>query len=714
MLKLKNVCKFYKIGKEKKVILDNITLDFNEKGLVFILGASGSGKSTLLNIISGNLACDSGEVWFGNVCITSLDDKKLDSYRYNIVGNIFQDYNLIDYMDVWDNVMLGYNGNLSKVEIINILKKLDIYNKRYMRVSMLSGGERQRVAIARALVNNPRIILADEPTGALDSKNGLLVMDILKKISMDRLVIVVSHDNYLASKYASKIINLKDGKCEYQALTFEKKDEIILKKNKIGYHKILNLAFKNLWLKKIRTIMTAIAIALGIVGMFTVINLYNNFNKEITDLEKRVVSFFPIVVKNGDFEITDYEENRNENKIIIKNKEEYIHTNKINLKYLNYIKDIDEIAYLTFNYDISMPIISDSYNLVDNKYFEPVPSNKYIVNNLDILYGNNITNRFDVILKVDSNNNVNSEILNYFGINNDINYEDIVGRKIKIIINNDYYIENNDYYVPNTNYEYLYNKSDILLTIVGIVREKEVTNDNTFFYYDDSLISLLVDVNSKSDIVLKQIENDYNVLGQNIGKNDMLSFLGYNTIPVGVNIYVDSMKNKDTVIKLLDNYNDNNKQKLLYVDTMSDAINILRQFTIIIGVVLIAFSIIAVIIALLLVGILTNVRVLERKKEIGVLRSLGFGKRDISKLFNTENVILGLLAVMVSIILINIMSKPLNVLINRFIDNANVFNINYFLFAIVSVFNIIIIRESGIIPAKRAGKMNIISCIYNR
>jgi len=116
MLKLKNVCKFYKIGKEKKVILDNITLDFNEKGLVFILGASGSGKSTLLNIISGNLACDSGEVWFGNVCITSLDDKKLDSYRYNIVGNIFQDYNLIDYMDVWDNVMLGYNGNLSKVE----------------------------------------------------------------------------------------------------------------------------------------------------------------------------------------------------------------------------------------------------------------------------------------------------------------------------------------------------------------------------------------------------------------------------------------------------------------------------------------------------------------------------------------------------------------------------------------------------------------------
>jgi len=714
MLKLKNVCKYYKVGKEKKIILDNITLDFDEKGLVFILGASGSGKSTLLNIIGGNLVCDSGEIWLDNLCINKLDDKKLDSYRYHIIGNIFQDYNLIDYMDVWDNVILGCNDKVKKIDIIKILKKLDIYNKRFMNVNKLSGGEKQRVAIARALVNNSKIILADEPTGALDSQNGISVMEILKTVAKERLVIVVSHNNYLANKYASRIINLKDGKCEYQPVTYENNGEIILKKKKISFHKIINLALRNLWLKKVRTLMTSIAISLGIVGMFTVINLYNNFNNEITDLETKVVSFFPIVVNNGDFEINEYEEDRNENKIIIKNREEYIHTNKINLKYLNYIKDIDEIAYLTFNYDISMPIISDSYNLIDNKFFLPVPSNKYIVNNFDILYGSNISNRFDILLKVDSNNNVSSELLNYFGIDDDINYEDIVGRKIKIIVNNDYYVENNDYYVPNTNYEYLYNKSNILLTIVGIVKEKEVTDNNTFFYYDDSLINLIIDINSKSDIVFRQIENDYNVLGFNVGKNDMLSFLGYNTIPVGINIYVDNIKNKDAVIKYLDYYNDNNEQKFFYVDTMSNAIDILRQFTMIIGVVLIVFSIIAIIIALLLVGILTNVRVLERRREIGILRSLGFGKRDIFKLFNVENVILGLLAVIISIISINMMMKPLNHLINKFIDGANVFNINYLLFIFVSLLNIIIIRESGIIPARRAGKMDIISCIYNR
>ena len=180
MLKLKNICKYYNIGKKRKIILDNITLDFKDRELVFILGASGSGKSTLLNIISGNLSCDSGEVWLDGECITNYNDKELDNYRSSVIGNIFQDYNLIDYMSVINNIMLGYNHGLSKGEIDVLLKQLGIYDKKNIIVNKLSGGEKQRVAIARALVNNPDIVLADEPTGALDSKNGIMVMEILK------------------------------------------------------------------------------------------------------------------------------------------------------------------------------------------------------------------------------------------------------------------------------------------------------------------------------------------------------------------------------------------------------------------------------------------------------------------------------------------------------------------------------------------------------
>ena len=207
MLKLRNICKSY----NNKVVLDNINLDFKSGELVFILGTSGSGKSTLLNIISGNLKCDSGEIILDDIYVNKLSNKKMNNYHCNIVGNIFQDYNLIEYMNVFDNIMLAFNGYGDKNRINILLKQLGIYEKRKIIVSKLSGGEKQRVAIARALVNNPDIILADEPTGALDSKNSIEVMEILKKIAENKLVIVVSHDNFLANKYADRIINIKDG-----------------------------------------------------------------------------------------------------------------------------------------------------------------------------------------------------------------------------------------------------------------------------------------------------------------------------------------------------------------------------------------------------------------------------------------------------------------------------------------------------------------------
>ncbi len=713
MLKLKNVCKYYKIDKDKKIILDNITLDFRDRELVFILGASGSGKSTLLNIIGGNLSCDSGEIWLDGECITNYSDSELDDYRSNVVSNIFQDYNLIDYMTVYDNIMLGFNDGLSKLDIDRLLKGLHIYDKRHMLVSRLSGGEKQRVAIARTLASNPDIILADEPTGALDYATGIAIMEILKRISYSRLVIVVSHDNYLASRYATRIINIKDGKCNYEELHGNHmiKSNLIKKNNKRIM--IIKLAIKNLWLKKIRTIFTAFAISLGIISMSLVVNLYSNFNGEIDELESNIVSVFPITISNGEYLNDEAVEESKNDKIIIKDKNKYAYTNKISTKYLEYLQSIKEISYFSYHYDISLPLISDSYKTIDNKYLKILPSTQYIDDNYDILYGRNISTENEILLKVDINNNVDSEILNSFNINTDINYVSVVGRKIKIIANDDYYIKNGNYYVVSNDNNSMYQKSIIELTIVGIIREKEENDNNNYLYCLEGIITSLIELNSRSNIVKDELHSDYNVLGNNLDRDKLLAYLGYQTLPNMINIYVDNLENKDKVIKKLDEYNAQN-DKLIYVDTMAGAIDIVRQFIMMITIVLVLFSIVTITISSLMTGILTNIRVLEQKKAIGIFRSLGASKSNIRQLFNLENMFIGTISLIIGILIINLIDQPINNIIDNYMGIGNIFVIRYDLVFLVFIINMLIIKISGLIPAIKASQMDIVKCIYNR
>lgn len=713
MLKLEKICKSYKVGDKKQVVLDNITLDFKKRELVFILGASGSGKSTLLNIIAGNLRADSGEIWLDNLCVNEIEDEVFNNYRTSMIGQIFQDYNLIDYMNVWDNIMLCYNDGLNNQEIDLLLKQLEIYDKKKVKVSKLSGGEKQRVAIARALVNNPDIILADEPTGALDSQNGIQVMEILKKIANNKLVIVVSHDVYLANKYASRIINIKDGKCQYIPLIMEQEQINDIKKSKIKFISIIKMALKNLSLKKRRTFLTSLAISLGIISMFSVINLYQNFSREISNLEKEIVSIFPIIVENGDYEINDNNIRKSDEKIIIKNKNQIVHTNKINQDYLNYINNIHEVGYVVYDYDISMPVISDRYNFVDKKYLSVIPSSEYILENYDIVYGRNITNKFDVLLKIDDNNNVASELLNYFAIYSDIDYDLLIGRKLRVVLNDDYYIQDGKYYIIQDNVIDLYEDSYVELTIVGIIKEKNVTNNDSFIYYDKGIIDMVINNNKNSKIVNSQIESNYNVLALNMNKEKMLSYLGYNSLPTKINIYVGDIDKKEIVIKKLDEYNEIN-DKLIYSDTMASSIKIVREFISIISIILILFSVVAIIISSLMVGILTNVRVVERKREIGIFRSLGASKRDVRRLFNLENIFIGLMASIIGFIVICILVNPVNHLIDMYIGIDNIFNINYKVLLLVLLINIFIVKISGSIPSLHASKMDIVDLLYNR
>ena len=714
MLRLINICKSYKCGKSREVILDNVNINFKKNELVFILGSSGSGKSTLLNVIGGLLEVDSGKIMLDDRDITKFNNNMLCNYRNNMVGFIFQNYHLVEYMSVIDNIKLGMTICDNNNSVDSILKSLGIYNKKKMLVSKLSGGEKQRVAIARAIINNPDIILADEPTGAMDSSNSMIIMNILKKISKDKLVIVVSHDNNLANKFADRIINISDGAVDCQLLEADCEKFGVIKKKKIRLLSIIKLAIKNLFLKFGRTLFTSLAISLGFISILMVLCLSKSFNDDIKDLEKDIVSIFPISIYNGDFEIenNDLNINKSDKKIILKNKNDYIHENKINRNYLDYVNKIDEISYINYDYDISMPVISDRYNYLDNKYMKMLSNNDFINNNYNILYGNNISSMYDILLKVDSNNNVDSDLLKVFNIDNDIEYEDLVGRKLRIIINDLYYVKNGEYYFVNTDTIDMYNGSNIELEIVGIVSEKEIVDDNSYFYYSSDLIDYVMDENSKSMIVMEQLDKDYNVLGINTSRWELLSYLGYDSLPRGINVYVSNLDNKDIVLNKLDSYNSSN-DKLIYVDTMNDAINILRNIINIITVILVIFSIISILVGSLMIFILTNNRVIERVKEIGILRGIGARRRDIVRLFNIENLIIGIISSIIGIIFINLMKEPVNNLFYMLFDDRDLFVIYYDLVIICIIFNIFIVILSGYIPSKMASNKNIIECINN-
>lgn len=716
MLRLIDVCKSYKLGKNKILILDKINLDFKKQELVFILGKSGSGKSTLLNIIGGILECDSGKIMLDDKDITKFNHSMLCYYRNNMIGYIFQDYHLVEYMSVIDNIKLGQTIKTNSNDIESRLRKLGIYSKRKLKVNKLSGGEKQRVAIARAIVNNPDIILADEPTGALDSSNGIKIMNILKEISKNKLVIVVSHDEVLASKYADRIININDGKIEYYPQIDDGKFRDIVKK-KISLFQVIKLAIKNLSLKKGRTLFTSLAISLGFICMLLVLCLSKSFNEDIDKMEKEIVSVFPISVYNGEFEIMDTDDSNSKDilndKIIIKNKDDHIHTNKISNNYIDYVSGIDEVSYISYEYDISMPIVSDRYKMLDNCYMKMLPSYSFIDDNYDILYGNNIESIGDILIKVDSNNNVDDELLKVFDIDSDITYEELVGRKLRIVLNDNYYVKNGEYYFIDSDNEKLYNNSDIELVIVGIVREKEVADNNSYFYYSDELIDYVKNKNRDSEIVNDQLNNDYNVLGIDMDRYELLSYLGYETLPVGMNIYVSNLNDKDIVIDKLDEYNDKN-EKLVYVDTMRDAIDILKNVINVITVILVVFSLISILVSSLMIFILTNNRVMERVKEIGILKSLGARGKDIIRLFNIENFIIGVISSVTGIIVIRMLVEPINNVMMMLLDDSGMFKIYNEIVIICLIFNIFIVVLSGYIPSFMASRKRIVDCINNR
>ncbi len=329
MLELKNVTKVYEIGKKKnntylKVdALKGINLKFRKSEFVSILGQSGCGKTTLLNIIGGLDNYTSGDLIINGKSTKEFNDKDWDTYRNHSIGFVFQSYNLIPHQTVLENVQLALTlSGISKKErqrrAIEVLKKVGLKDKIHSKPNQLSGGQMQRVAIARALVNDPDIILADEPTGALDSKTSVQIMDILKQISKDKLIIMVTHNPDLANTYSSRIIKLSDGLVDGDSdpYTDEAEDDKLIslandselsskerkakrKKKSMSFFTALGLSFKNLLTKKTRTFLISFAGSIGIIGIALVLSLSSGFQSYINNVQQDTLSTYPITIESA-------------------------------------------------------------------------------------------------------------------------------------------------------------------------------------------------------------------------------------------------------------------------------------------------------------------------------------------------------------------------------------------------------------------------------
>ena len=316
MLQIKHIRKEYRTGSLVQKALDDVSLNLRDNEFVAILGPSGSGKTTLLNIIGGLDRYDSGDLVINGISTRKYKDRDWDSYRNHTIGFVFQSYNLIPHQSILSNVELALTiSGIDKGERIRrareALEKVGLGEQVHKKPNQLSGGQMQRVAIARALVNDPDILLADEPTGALDSDTSVQVMDLLKEVAKDRLVVMVTHNPELAEAYATRIVRLKDGTIRSDSdpftvdeTTLEPAEHKNMGKASMSFLTALSLSFNNLKTKKARTLLTSFAGSIGIIGIALILALSTGVNAYINSIEEETLSEYPLQIQSAGFDMT--------------------------------------------------------------------------------------------------------------------------------------------------------------------------------------------------------------------------------------------------------------------------------------------------------------------------------------------------------------------------------------------------------------------------
>ena len=749
MLKLENITKIYEGKNFKQIALNDVTLAFRNNEFVSILGPSGSGKTTLLNIIGGLDKYTYGNLIIDGVSTRKYKERDWNNYRSKKVGFIFQSYNLINHQTVLSNVLLSLNiAGKPKKESIKLAKKVlkDVGLENYIKKKPkeLSGGQMQRVAIARALVTNPDIILCDEPTGALDSQTSIQIMELLKEISKEKLVIMVTHNVTLANKYSDRVIALNDGVITYDTSPYEVENYSLKKiKNKrktMNKFTSLSLSFNNLLTKKSRTLLTSFAGSIGIIGIALVLSLSKGTQKYINKIEKNTFSKYPISIMES---YIDYQNMFDKEKESCKNgsicsindlTNNVVNDNKINSisKFSNILKQNYEninnyTLDINYNYNIDLNIYKDN-KMIENSslYFkEFFNNNSPLLKEYTLIYGKLPEKYNEIVIVTDENGKLPLSLMKSLFLNEDIDlskninisYEKIIDSKFKLVSETSYYIYEND------TWQYIKNNRDkindildksINLKITGILKlnKDAVISESGFIGYSKKLINYLNDEVNSSNIKKSILENkDINPLTNNLYDENMTYEMLLDSIsindknPIKIDIYPKDYKSKEKIESIIKKYNEeNSNDKVYYTDYLKVFLNSITSLIKMITYVLTAFIGVSLIVSSIMISIITYISVLERTKEIGILRSLGASKKDIKNIFKAETIIIGTISGFIGVGVTLLLNKVIDKVIYNLMGISHITYLpwNYIFYLIL--ISIVLCLISGLVPAKIASK----------
>ncbi|WP_461219348.1 ABC transporter ATP-binding protein/permease [Lapidilactobacillus salsurivasis] len=767
MLELKDIKKYYRVGETVTKALDGVSVAFRKQEFVAILGPSGSGKTTLLNMIGGLDQYDSGDMVINGKSTKSFKLTDWDAYRNNSIGFVFQSYNLIGHLGILENVELGMtlsgvSGAEKRHRAEDALIRVGLKDHLHKKPNQLSGGQMQRVAIARALANDPDILLCDEPTGALDTETSVQIMELIRELSGEKLVIMVTHNPELAKQYADRIIEFSDGKIRHDSNPHQerpKPDQFQLKRTKMSFWTALNLSFNNIRTKKGRTFLTAFASSIGIISIGVVLALSGGFQKQIDQTQTKTLAKYPITISQQatDLQAASAEQQKETKQLSgkgtavtakISMQQKAMKTNKITTKYLNYVKDIDpalsnnigytrlvgmnllrkvdgKVETVTFSSASSSnsgaAAMSASTGLGSSSFPEQLDQTKenFLKKNYRLLSGSYPAAATDLVLVVNSDNTININALKNLGFDiNDgekIDFDQLVGTEIQLVGNDDYYTAlPTGNYIPNTDVSSLYDKSgNLKLKIAGVIRARSNSNMDllsTGVAYSDKLARQIIDLNQDSAIVKAQKATDVNVMTNQkmdaTTKQTFLATLGGSSMPYSIMIYPNNFKDKDAVLKYLDKWNKGKSKadKITYLDLAGTVTNLTGGLMDAITYVLVAFAAISLITSMIMIGILTYTSVLERTKEIGVLRALGARSKDVTRVFDAETFILGVSSGLLGILIAELLTFPINSLLYNLTDLKNVAILDPVQALILVVVSTILTMLGGHIPARMAAK----------
>ena len=831
MLQLQHISKVYHTGDQEFHALKDISIRFRENEFVSILGQSGSGKTTLLNIIGGLDQYTSGDLLIQGKSTKQFKDRDWDSYRNHTIGFVFQSYNLIGHQTALSNVEIAMTlSGVSKAErkkrAIEVLERVGLKDHLYKKPSQMSGGQMQRIAIARALVNDPKVVLADEPTGALDSETSVQIMDLLKDIAKERLVIMVTHNPELAQKYSTRIVQVLDGNilsdsnpCEPTEET--KQVDIQFTKTKMSFITALVLSFNNLLTKKGRTLLTAFAGSIGIIGIALILALSNGVSDYVKKVQEDTLVSLPLTISeqnqsnllatSPDLSEKPYKDNHELgiNTVLTNLLKKQIGKNDL-ASFKTYLEEhASKVESLTkdirYRYNLQ-PFIyaSDTSNgpksilpstLADevetanqtmkgylqnlNYWSELSSDSSMLESKYDVLGGRFPQDKSELVLIVDENNQI-SDLLLYslrFKDPSELNdtkkldelssqtyqYSDFIGKTFKAVVNTKRFVKENNLWVnkiDNASYMKTQIENGLQLKIVGVLRQKEGTSSGVNapsggIAYTSALIDYTSEHIQNSDIVKEQEANqNLNVFtGKDFAKDpkpfssenlteeekiqlakmtpeeqaqyiqqyndnsastyeENLAKMGVinKSKPAAIELYTSSFQQKQDLKEFINAYNTAKKEAgeddkvLAYSD---DIQTIMSSITTLVGVVttvLVGFVAISLIVSSIMISIITYISVLERTKEIGILRAMGASKKDIRRIFTAETAIEGLISGALGIAITFLATFPINAIVAKMTNVGNVAQLPIEVALILIGISIVLTMLAGLIPSRIAAK----------